>query len=226
MTEITVADQEDDALIREIDEELRQEQAQKLWKRYGNYVIGVAAAVVIGVAGYQGWTAYDRSQKIEATDRLIGVAGLIEGGDATTALAALDKLDANAVAQIDVLSRLRRAGVLARNGDTDGAASVYQAIAADNGAPQSFRDLATILHAVQLVDASADNADQVVTQLQTLAAGNSVWRHSAREISAIAYLASGRPDKAHELLQAIALDPQAPGGVRSRAQELLQASGQ
>ena len=56
-----MADQQDDGLLREIDEELRQEQAQKLWKTYGKYVIAVAVAVVAVVAGYQGYRAYDLS---------------------------------------------------------------------------------------------------------------------------------------------------------------------
>jgi hypothetical protein len=45
----------DDSLFREVDEEFRRDQALKLWKRYGNYVVAVALAVIIGVAGFKGW---------------------------------------------------------------------------------------------------------------------------------------------------------------------------
>ena len=55
---------------------------------------------------------------------------------------------------------------------------------------------------------------------------NSNWRHSAREISAVAAIEMGQIEQAKEHLQAIALDAQAPSGVRSRAQEQLQAIGQ
>ncbi len=53
-----------------------------------------------------------------------------------------------------------------------------------------------------------------------------VWRHTAREISAAAALVAGRKDQARDFLQAIVLDPKAPNGLRSRAQELLQAVGE
>ena len=38
-------------LFREIEEELRQERFEKLWRSYGRYVIGAAVAVVVAVGG-------------------------------------------------------------------------------------------------------------------------------------------------------------------------------
>ncbi len=51
---------EDDFLFEEIDDELRQDRAHKLWRAYGQYVIGAVLALVIGVAGYQGWHPWGR----------------------------------------------------------------------------------------------------------------------------------------------------------------------
>jgi len=224
-TETTLAEPEDDALLREIDEELRHEQAQKLWQAYGKYVIGVAVAVVVVVAGYQGWHAYDRSVRQESTTRLIGASELAEQGQTETAIESLAKIEKDGIGDIEVLAKLRRAALVAKNGDARGAADLYAQIAADSATAQSFRDLATVLGAVQMLDIDKDNAASVLDKLQPLTEANNNWRHSARETSAIAALALGQADKARELLQANALDPQAPGGVRSRAEELLQAIG-
>jgi len=221
-----LAEPEDDALLREIDDELRHEQAQKLWQAYGKYVIGIAVAVVVVVAGYQGWRAYDRSVKLESTDRLIGAATLAQEGQTENAIESLAKLEADGIGNIEILVKLRRAALIAKNGDAQAAADLYAAIAADTSVSQPFRDLATILGATLMLDLSKDNAQAVIDKLQPLTADNSTWRNSAREISAVAALGLGQTDKARELLQANALDPQAPGGVRSRAQELLQAIGQ
>ncbi len=221
-----MAESDDDGLIREIDEELRQEQAQKLWKRYGKYVIGVAVVVVCVVAGYQGWTAYDRSQKQEATDRLIGASSLADAGDSAAAIDSLAKLEEDKAGEIAVLAALRRAALIAKEGDKQAAADAYFAIADDKSASKPFRDLATVLGAIQSIDLSSDNAQAVIDRLKPLIDTNSNWRHSAREISAVAALEMGQTEQAKEHLQAIALDAQAPGGVRSRAQEQLQAIGQ
>jgi len=225
-TETTLAEPEDDALIREIDEELRHEQAQKLWQAYGKYVIGLAVAVVVVVASYQGWRTYDRSVRQESTTRLIGAAELAEQGQNESAIESLAKIEKDGIGNIEVLAKLRRAALVAKGGDAQAASDLYAEIAADGAIAQSFRDLATVLGAVQKLDISKDNAQSVIDTLQPLTAANSNWRHSARETSAVAALALGQADKARELLQANALDPQAPGGVRSRAEELLQAIGQ
>ena len=42
-------------LFQEIDDELRQDKASKLWKIYGKYVIAVAVIVIISVASYRFW---------------------------------------------------------------------------------------------------------------------------------------------------------------------------
>ncbi|WNK01517.1 tetratricopeptide repeat protein [Thalassospiraceae bacterium LMO-JJ14] len=221
-----MAEPEDDALIREIDDELRQEQAHKLWQAYGKYVIGVAVAVVVVVAGYQGWRAYDRSVRQESTDRLIGAATLAQEGQTESAIDSLAKLEKDGLGKIEVLVKLRHAALIAKSGDAQKAADLYAGIAADNNVASSFRDLATILGAVQMLDISKDNAQAVIDKLQPLTSANNDWRNSAREVSAIAALSIGQTDKAREWLEANALDPKAPGGVRSRAQELLQAIGQ
>ena len=221
-----MAERDDDGLIREIDEELRQEQAQKLWKTYGKYVIGVAVVVVFVVAGYQGWTAYDQSQKQEATDSLIGATSLADSGDTTAAIDSLAILEAKKVGEITVLASLRHAALIAKDGDKQASATAYYAIADDTSVSKPFRDLASILGTVQSLDQNSGNAQAVIDRLKPLIDTNSNWRHSAREISAVAAIEMGQVEQAKEHLQAIALDAQAPSGVRSRAQEQLQAIGQ
>ena len=46
-------------IFREVEEELRRDRAEELWKKYGRYVIALAALVILAVGGVQGWRAYD-----------------------------------------------------------------------------------------------------------------------------------------------------------------------
>ncbi len=43
------------AFVREVNDELRQDQIKGLWNRFGNIVIAVAVLIVLGTAGYRGW---------------------------------------------------------------------------------------------------------------------------------------------------------------------------
>lgn len=221
-----MGEQNDELLMREIDEELRQDQFKKFWDIYGNYVIGVTLAVVIVVAGYQGWQAYDKNRKTEATDRLIGAVELINQGDSEAALGILEDISIKGVDGVSIIATFRKASILSEQGDHASAASAFKGISADTGISQRYRDLATLLAAGQELEADKSNADAVIETLQPMMQPNHAWRHSAREISAAAALVAGRKDQARDFLQAIALDAQAPNGLRSRAQELLQAVGE
>lgn len=221
-----MAETNDDPLMREIEDELRQEQLHKLWNAYGKYIIGIAVAVVVVVAGYQGWQAYDRSVRLSSTDSLINASELIDQGQTQAAQDSLAKLEKDGAGGIKLLAELRSAGLTAANGDHAGAAAAYNKIAGNTSAPVSFRDLATLMGAVHAFDADPGNAEKALSQLLPLTAPNNVWRHTAREISAMAALQLGQTDKAREFLKSITLDAQAPSSVRSRAEELLQAIGQ
>lgn len=51
-------------LLREIQEDIARDKWAALWQRYGRTVIGMAVAIVLGVAANQGWQAY-RHAKLE-----------------------------------------------------------------------------------------------------------------------------------------------------------------
>ncbi len=220
-----MAEQNDDALIREIEEDLRHEQAMKLWKAYGTYVIAVAVTIVVVVAGYQGWRVWDLDRRNAWTAQLVSADILIEGGKTDDAVAALAKLEADGNAGFALIARLKKAGLLAEQGQADAAAKSFLAIAGDSGVEQRFRDLATILGTVHEINAGAADPATVEARLAPYRDPKSAWRHSARELTALMALKAGDVAKARENLQAITLDAQSPGGIRSRAQELLQAIG-
>lgn len=49
-------------IFTEVDEDLRRDRALRLWKQYGNYLIGAAVVVAAATAGYVAWQDYSRKQ--------------------------------------------------------------------------------------------------------------------------------------------------------------------
>jgi hypothetical protein len=203
-----VADSGQDNLLREIDEDLRQERYAKLWKTYGRYIVGAAVALVVAVAGHQGWTAYD-----------IGVRSA-EGRQFADAqrLAAEDRAE-DGTAGYALLSRFQEAALLAGKDDRIAAVAAYQAIAADTGIAAMYRDLAVVLSALQETDGS--DLQGAIDRLAPVTADDNPWRHSAREVTAVLAMRKGDQAKARSLFDALATDPAAPQGIRSRAVEML-----
>lgn len=220
---VKVAD-ETDLFIREVDEDLREEQLTKLWKAYGNYVIGGALGLVLIVAAQQGWQTWDNKRKMAWGERYGAAMELAQKPDQSDAARqAFAALAGDAGGGYKLLTRFQDAALLDRIGDRRGAAAAYFQIADDSGVNAVYRDLATVLGAYKALDEAP--AETLNKRLEPLTAETNPWRHSAREISALLARKGGDTAKAKSLLTALAADLAAPQGLRSRAQLLLQGLG-
>ncbi len=216
-------DAQADLLIKEVDEDLRHDQMEKLWKKHGNLLIAAVIAVILSVAGWQGWRSWDGKQRAASSQRYTEAVQLAEQNKSDEAIDQLAKLAADGTRGYRLLAELKRADLRQRAGDLSGAAALYGRLAADSGTDKVYRDLATIKAAYLLLDGG--DLPQVEKAVEPLAVEASPWRHSAREILALA--ATKRGDTAHaaELFRKLAEDAAAPQGLRARAAEMLSVTG-
>lgn len=210
-------------VFREVDEDLRSEQYQKLWKRYGRLVIGAAVAIVAVTAVWQAWTGWQRSKNEAAGQQFIGAMQVLDRGATGTAIAMLEALENGAPVGYATLAKLQRANALLIAGDRREAINLYDAVAADTGLDKELRDLARLLAAQNLID-TADRPT-LERRLAGLDEGTSPWRWSARELLALTALRANDPARARELFTQLADDQAAPQGTRARAAEMLAALG-
>ncbi|MDA8232270.1 MAG: tetratricopeptide repeat protein [Magnetospirillum sp.] len=207
-----------DLLIKEVDEDLRQEQLTKLWKKYANLFVAGAVVLVLAVAGWQAWQAWRTKERLASGERYADALQLAADGKRDEAAQALAKLSVDGTAGYRVLADLKRADLRVQAGDTAGASAIYHAVAAGK-ADDAYRDIA-LLKASYL---DLDTVDPAIVEkaVQPLAAEDSPWRHSAREILALAARKRGDHAKAADLFRKLADDIAAPEGVRARAAEML-----
>lgn len=209
-------------VFNEVDEELRREHYQKLWKKYGKYVITLAAVIVLGTAGSVGWKEYRIATRESESTRFMTAVQLIESGEQVKGAAALAALAEDAGAGYRALARLRQAAALRQIGNHSVALSVYDRLASDGGVDQHLRDLARLLGAQALLELGTAN-DQVATRLGPLLKDDNPWRHSARELRGALALQEGDLETAKREFTSLADDLSAPPGIRARAAELLAA---
>ena len=208
-------------IFREIDEELRQERAQQLWRRYGKYVIGGAVAVVLAIAAYTGWQEYRTGQQLEAGARFALAKALAEEGKSGDAEALFTALGVESDTTYGVLARFHAAALRSSAGDPGGAAGAFRALAADGALDRPMRDLATLLAAQHALDAPGADMRQVEAEVTPLTAADGPWRHLALETLALIAQRAGDPERARTHLQRIVDDAAAPANVRLRATQLL-----
>ena len=208
-------------IFREIDEELRQERAEKLWRRYGKYVIGGAVAVVLAIAGYTGWQEYRTDQQLEAGAKFAVAKALADEGKTGDAEALFVALGAESGTTYGVLARFHAAALRASGGDAAGAVEAFRALAADGGLDRPMRDLATLLAAQNALDAPGADLRRVASELAPLAGEDGAWRHLALETLALIERRGGDTERARTHLQRIVDDAAAPANVRLRATQML-----
>jgi hypothetical protein len=217
-------------IFDEVDEELRAERAQQLFKRYGGVIFGAALLIVVAAAAWQGWRWYQARQDQAAAVQYLTAMTLADATAAGTsaanraaAIAAFDKLTATAPEGNRTLARLRDAALKADAGDLTGATALWDQVAADNAADPLLRDLASLLWAEHQID-HGDPA-LLESRLKALTAPDNVWHALAEEQLALLDLRVGKTDQAKTTLRRLAQDTTAPSGVRGRAGGLLNRLG-
>lgn len=218
-----MADHAEDGLLRQIDEELRQEHYAKLWSRYGNSIIAGALIIIVSIASYQAWRAYDQKTRQTDSESFAFAHKLLGEDKPSEAASAFRILAEDATKGYALLARFQEAAALAIEDNKHDAANIYRSIASDKGVDQVYRDLATLLRATELVDTA--NPDELSGELTPLTADSNAWRYGAREILAILAFRQGEKDEARHQFQVLNEDTEAPAGLRSRARDMLSVLG-
>lgn len=212
-------------IFREVDEELKQDRYEKLWRQYGKFVIGAAVLIVAAVAGWKAWESYQTSQRHAEGRQFASATALLQDGKAADASAAFSRLAAEAGSGYGILARFYQASIVSRGGDAAGAIRLYDAIAEDGSVPDSMRDLAVVLGALQALRVPSIDAETIENKIQPMTGAGKPYRHVALEIMALAAQRAGNMDKARTSYRAIVDDAASPPGIRARASQMLSILG-
>ena len=209
-------------VFQEVEEEFRREQVAKLWQKYRLAVVGGVAALVVGVAGFQGWS-YWRARQIEDSSRGFEVvAEKIASGAGAEKEAADDlaKIAAGGAAGYPMAARFQEAALRAGLGDVKAAVKLYDGIVASGGGAL-FRDYARLRASVLLSETTP--LDDVKERLEPVAGSgpcglsSSPWCVHAQEILAYATWRAGKKAdalKLYDQMLALEVEPEGRGPVQ------------
>jgi hypothetical protein len=206
-------------LFDEVDEDVRRDQLKKLWDQYSIHLIAAAILIIAAVGGWRGYQYLEAKKAAEAGAVFDKAVELSEQNKHAEAEAAFTNLATTAPSGYRMLSRLRAAGEVASR-DPQAAVKLYDDIAADRSIGTSEQELAKVRAAGLLLDTSTYPA--MLTRLEAAAAPGATFRHTARELLALAAWRANDTTAARRWLDLIANDGETPQGLRSRA-EALQA---
>ena len=209
-------------IFREVDEELKQERYEKLWRTYGRYLIGLAIVLVSVVAGWKIWQNHQLNQRIAEGEKFYKAVDFLAAKKTADASQTFSELGEQASSGYGFLARFYEAAGLSKSGLGMEAIKVYDAIAREASVPDSMRDLATILGALNALKISTISSAVIINQIQKLSGPGKPYRHIALEIQALCSQKDGNIKGAQDRYREIADDPKAPNGIRSRAAQMLE----
>ncbi len=207
-------------IVREVDEELRREQFEKLWNRYRNYILAAAAAVVLIVAGYKTWQWQQAQQAASAGAQFDSAIALLGDGKRNDAIKSLETIAASGAGAYPALAGLRLAALDADAGKGDAAFARYEALATSPAADANVRGFARI----QAAQLRLDKADftEMQNRLNDLATPDGVWRQSARQLLGLAAYKAGKLTEADDQFALILNDKDGRGAIGQMAEVMRQ----
>jgi hypothetical protein len=200
-------------IFQEVEEDVRREHYEKLWKKYGNYVIAAAAVLVLGVAGYQAWRNYDLSQRQSASDQYEAAVQLALKGDLPKAETSFQTIAQGAAGGYDTLAKFQLASAQLAQGKRDPAVALLKELT-ENSDPV-IANAARLKLAWTMADASPK--PEINTILQPLTAMDSPWRFAAAEVLAYIDLRDGQAATAQAEYAKLAAETAASASLRQRA---------
>lgn len=204
-------------LLKEIDEAVRRDKAEKFWKENGVYFLGGAVALVLFTGIFTAWNGWKLKHNTAQTNLL--VQALSTPFPAT----ALDAASGALTGGHKAVARLHQAGALLQDEKTEEALAVLQHLRADSSTPAVWRDLATVMEVRLSFNDSTDaaQAKKLYDSLKPVLAAKNPWQAPAQlQAALIAADGMGDYNGALKHLAVILKDPASPASLQERARAL------
>jgi hypothetical protein len=208
-------------IFREVDEEVRREQLQKLWDRYQNLIFVGVILILAAVGGWRGYEYWQAKQAAEAGTAFEVAQNLGDEGKHAEAEAAFGKIAAEGPTSYRHLARVRQAAELALR-EPKAAIAAYEKIADDRSVSQGLQDLSGLRAGSLLIDEGSFT--EAKSRLEPLASQGRPYRFTARELLALAAWRAGDMTAAKRWFDMIVADIQTPPATRSRVEMLIALS--
>jgi hypothetical protein len=212
-----------ETFLREVDENLRRDQARDFAKKYGAW-FGIAIVLfLVASAGFIWWQQHKVQRSEKQVEQLAEIFKNIGSGAPGDAPKQLDDISDSGSKGLRATAMFTRAALALQQNDVKTATAKYREIAADSSLPQPYRDAALLRQTALEFDSL--QPQQVISQLEPLAKPGTPWFGSAGEMTALALLKENQPAQAAQLFAAIAKDKSVPDSIRARSVQIASSLG-
>lgn len=191
-------------LFLEIQEEMKRERIEKIWRKVGRFAVWGSVAVVVATAVFVTWEDYSRRQAEEKTSGLLQGVERLNVNDYKGAISFFSALSDDNTSVYYPLAMLRKAQAQELSGDVEGAKKTYSSLAKNES---EFMALAKLKNTEKGYTVDVPKS--------------SPFYYSIAEHNAWQLLGAGKKAEAVNIFASLHDDKKAPESLVSRVGEVL-----
>ena len=203
--------------VREVDEDIKEEERIKLWKKVFPYVVSVSLGIIIFTSGYVFWNNYTESLNQQLGDDFTAAVQLANEEDLDASILALNRIVDEGSDGYVTLAKMKKASLLIQRGELESGLNIYLDLER-NAVDQSFRDIASILYVLNSMDTEDP---QVLLEKINKLESSQIWRSSALEMKAFLKLKQKKEEEALKIFESILNLPSTPSSLATRAKNMV-----
>ncbi|NBT85470.1 MAG: hypothetical protein EBT45_03060 [Alphaproteobacteria bacterium] len=219
-----------DEFLEEVEQDIRHERLEKLWKEYGKTLIIAVVGVVALTAGFMAWKNHQHKQYLVLSEQFVGAQNFIAQGKIPEAVGVLQSLSKESHHGYAILAKFLEASLLTQEGaqhDIKRAQEIYASIAQDKNADKHLQDLATFFNVNLEIDRLPSVPDEAAIKklleiLEPITQQDNPWHSIAKELKGLLLYKQNKMAEASEIFISLIQDAKSPAELRMRAQLMSQ----
>lgn len=209
----------EDALLREVVEDVKNEQLQQIWNKYGLFIIIGIALILTATVSFESFRNWQARKSQELSNAYSIALSLQNQGRWDESLEIYNALAEKASGIYADIAKMQIANVYLEQDRKDDAAVVLQALIDDKAALPQIKEIAALKLASYKLDNNAPANE--VSGLLTPLIQDSESADIARELLAMLYIREKNMDQAQAEYQKIASSATASDSLKARALDMI-----
>ena len=212
---------EEDAFIREINEDLKNDNMRLIWKKYGVYIVSAVAIILTITVSFETIKAW-RMRQFEAWSNSYAFALALEkDGNFDESLTVLREIQSSRSGIYADLALIQEVSVLFGQGKSDEALALLEKIISDKKINKKLLDAAVMKLVSYKIDFAP--AEELKALLLPLTDEKNSWSLEAKELLALLFVREGDLEQARGIYDEIIETAGTNENLKSRVKDMLAA---
>ncbi len=208
-----------DALLKEISEDVKSDKMRDLWDRYGLFIIIFVALALTAAVSFESFRNWAQKRDQEISNAYAVAISLQNQGRLDESMKLLQNISERSGLYADI-AKLQIANIYFEQNKPQEAVDLLQQLVTKRGVSRQMKDIAALKLAAYKLDSDAPAAEIEELLFPLTEEGNGSY-NVARELLAMLYIREGNLEKAKAEYEMIVASVNSSDALKSRAQDMI-----